>query len=205
MSVVDMCRWIVLLIIVGSVKGLRVAGLSLGRPSWVGGSYLALYKEDHTGPSPAWNSTAMVKHASLLYASFKAKTGRDLCKCSNEPRLRAEDIFKADFILLSHGIQPNPVLNYANERALELWGATWEQLTCMPSRQTAEPGLDTEERAEFMHQVSEFGVVEGYNGVRISADGTRRFKIKDAVVWNVHNDADELIGQAATFKEVEPL
>lgn len=70
---------------------------------------------------------------------------------------------------------------------------------CMPSRQTAEPGLDTEERAEFMHQVSEFGVVEGYNGVRISADGTRRFKIKDAVVRNVHNDANELIGQAATF------
>ena len=90
------------------------------------------------------------------------------------------------------------------KRGLETWGVTWEELTCMPSSQTAEPGGDTTEREEFMLKVAKFGVVEGDEGVRISAD-KRRLKIKDVVVWNVHDSANEYLGQAATFKDIEYL
>ena len=168
-------------------------------------STLSLYEDDWQGPSPHWDHPDMHMHVSMLAMSFKAKTGRELMDCSDVPALRAKEIFNADFILLSHGIQSSPILNYANKRGLETWGAAWDELTCMPSSQTAEPGVDATERAEFMRKVTEFGVVEGYHGVRISADGKYRFKIKDAVVWNVHNAAGEYIGQAATFREVEPV
>jgi len=67
----------------------------------------------------------------------------------------------------------------------------------MPSRFTAEP-MERSARDAFMRQVTEKGVVTNYEGIRIALDG-ERFRISDAVVWNIEVGGLYL-GQAATFK-----
>ena len=88
------------------------------------------------------------------------------------------------------------------QAALALWKASWPQLTSMPSKYTAED-MEREARAAFLKEVSDKGFVENYSGVRIALDKSR-FVIKEATVWNIVVDGVQL-GQAATFKNIEPL
>ncbi|MBH0209299.1 MAG: MEKHLA domain-containing protein, partial [Nitrospira sp.] len=110
---------------------------------------------------------------------------------------QAHALFDAPFVVVSHGADPDPILNYGNRAALELWEMTWEQFTQTPSRLTAEP-LNQEERAAMLGIAGRQGYFEGYRGVRISSSG-RRFLVEDATVWNVLDPAGRRIGQAATF------
>jgi hypothetical protein len=98
---------------------------------------------------------------------------------------------------VSHGTGADPILNYGNQTALDLWEMTWEQLTRTPSRHTAE-SVNREERARMLRLVEAQGFYDRYRGVRISATG-RRFLVEDAIVWTVLNEREERIGQAATF------
>jgi hypothetical protein len=50
-----------------------------------------------------------------------------------------------------------------------------------------------------MAAVTERGYISDYAGVRIAADG-QRFQIRDAIVWNIHNEQQEYLGQAAYFE-----
>lgn len=56
-----------------------------------------------------------------------------------------------------------PVLNYGNMAALKLWAASWEQLTSMPSSETAEP-QERAVRAAFMNMIKEKGFADNYTG-----------------------------------------
>ena len=55
------------------------------------------------------------------------------------------------FVVASHGLQDDPILNYGNQVALDLWEMNWEQFTQTPSRLTAEP-VNREERARMLEQ-----------------------------------------------------
>lgn len=49
--------------------------------------------------------------------------------------LKASRMFNLpDRVVLSHGTQEDPVLNYANALGLKLWEMDWERLTSTPSR-----------------------------------------------------------------------
>jgi hypothetical protein len=52
--------------------------------------------------------------------------------------------------------------------------------------------------------VTEFGFIDDYRGIRISASG-RRFEIRSAVVWNVIDQTGAHWGQAATFSHWDYL
>ncbi len=106
-------------------------------------------------------------------------------------------------MLVSHGTEPDPILNYGNRRAQELWELTWEELTRMPSRLTAE-APNREERARLLNQVTRFGFIDNYSGVRISKTG-RRFRISQAVVWNLLDEKQMRSGQAAAFHDWQAL
>ena len=57
--------------------------------------------------------------------------------CSNEwadPDYQAHALFQSPFAVVSHGMEEDPLLNYGNQVALELWELTWEQLVKTPSR-----------------------------------------------------------------------
>jgi hypothetical protein len=117
----------------------------------------------------------------------------------DDDRQIAQRLFCAPFVVVSHGIQADPILNYGNQTALDLWELTWEQFTQTPSRQTAEP-VHREERAEMLAQLHSRGYIDNYQGIRISIRG-RRFRIHRAVVWNVVDADGNRLGQAATFSE----
>ena len=112
---------------------------------------------------------------------------------------QAEQLFANPFVVASHGLQDDPILNYGNETALELWEMDWEQFTQTPSRLTAEP-VNQEERARMLEQAKIQGYISDYRGVRISSTG-KRFLVERATVWTIQKPDGTPLGQAATFSD----
>jgi hypothetical protein len=130
----------------------------------------------------------------LIVESFARLTGRPLL---GETARSASALWNAPLVVLAHGLEPDPVFFYGNRRALELFELTPQQLVATPSRFSAEP-VGRAERARLLDQVSRSGVIDDYAGVRISRTG-RRFRIEQARVWNLIDEAGALHGQAAAF------
>jgi hypothetical protein len=138
----------------------------------------------------------------LVAASYRHWLGAALTEAL-DPERQAQDLYGAHFVLVSHGTEPDPVLNYGNLAAQKLWGLSWSEMTRMPSRLTAEQP-ERSEREQFLRRVTENGYVSDYTGIRVSSGG-RRFRIRAAVVWNVRDRTGERVGQAAMFREWEWL
>ncbi len=138
-------------------------------------------------------------HAQILARSYRHFTRRDLWPGNLPAAELAERLFTAPFVLVSHGTQADPVLNYGNQAALELWEMSWDELTHTPSRLTAE-APNREERARLLAAVTARGFIDDYSGVRISKTG-RRFEIFRATVWNLISEDGTPCGQAAMFAE----
>ncbi len=139
----------------------------------------------------------MVTWSQLLLDSFRRWTGRDLLPRIDSPEERAHALFAAPFVVVSHGTAADPILNYGNQQALDLWELSWAQLTSTPSRLTAEP-MNRDERARMLAVAEKQGYYSGYRGIRISSTG-KRFLVEDATVWNVVDGQGIRVGQAATF------
>ena len=148
-------------------------------------------------PPPAPENAWALSHVRVLAQSFQRLIGRALSPTTDYDAAWAQELFNADFALLSHGLEIDPLFNYANRCALRLFELDWPTLTVTPSRASAEAGLQSE-REKFMAAVKQHGYADNYTGVRISAQG-RRFSINDAVVWNVIDEHGNFHGQAATF------
>jgi hypothetical protein len=141
-----------------------------------------LYHPTFSGPSPLWYSDSMVSHASHLIKSYYQVTGGEELvpiRLVKENPVEASRLlfFLEDRIVVSHGTQSSgdgPILNYGNCAALKRWAASWEELTSMPSKYTAEP-INQNTRDEFMKTVTRDGIVQNYSGVRISLDKSRYF------------------------------
>lgn len=146
---------------------------------------------------------SLVEWSRLLLNSFQRWTGRPLVARAGTAVEQARRLFTAPFVVVSHGIEADPILNYGNQAALDLWEMTWRQLTQTPSRRTAEP-VNQAERARLLRMVEERGYFEGYRGVRISSTG-RRFVVEQAIVWTVMDDGGHRVGQAATFSHASPV
>ena len=140
---------------------------------------------------------SLTAHIELLLKSYKKWTGKELTEIYCEPGQIAEYIINASFALVSHDTQTDPVFNFGNRKALELFELDWEDFTRFPSRKSAEP-VNREERADLIKKVTENGYIDDYRGIRISSSG-RRFEIRDATVWNVVDEEGLYKGQAAYF------
>jgi hypothetical protein len=143
-----------------------------------------------------------VAHALLLLDSFARLLGRDLVSRTGTAAEQAERLFHAPFVVVSHGCEADPLLNYGNAAALALWEMDWPTFIGTPSRLTAEP-VHRDERARLLERTRRDGFVDDYAGVRISRTG-KRFRIEQAIVWNVVDVAGVLHGQAATFDRWTP-
>jgi hypothetical protein len=150
-----------------------------------------------------WQKDPVIAHSAILARSYLKFTGHDLLSGLFNPLGLSKNLFDAPFVLVSHGVETDPVLNYGNAAALSLWEMTWEELTRTPSRLTAEAPA-REERARLLAAVTERGFIDDYSGVRISKSG-RRFRISRATVWNLVTDRGEPCGQAARFDQWEFL
>jgi PAS domain-containing protein len=142
------------------------------------------------------------KHVELLLASYRRLLQKPLLDLSSEPE-PGKRVYQAEFALLSHNADGDPLFNYANQTAQELFEYSWSELMGMPSRFSAEE-VNRQQREQLLAQVSSQGYIDDYSGVRIAKSG-RRFLIRNAVVWNVYDDQGQYYGQAAWFKEWEFL
>ena len=135
----------------------------------------------------------------LILSSYRHWTGKILWPENKSDDVIVKEVFFAPFILASAGNEPDPILNYGNQRALELWGMDWKNFTQTPGRHTAEPE-EREQRERFLKTVQKQGYIDDYSGIRISASGLR-FKIERATVWNLIDAKGIYKGQAATFTD----
>ncbi|MGA3283649.1 MAG: MEKHLA domain-containing protein [Verrucomicrobiota bacterium] len=150
-----------------------------------------------------WKTDLVIAHTACLARSLKHWTGRELMPGVVVPAELARAVFEAPFVVVSHGTEADPMLNYGNRAALTLWEMSWEELTHIPSRLTAEaPGR--EERAQLLGTVTRRGFIDDYSGVRISKTG-RRFRISRVTVWNLLTEDGRPCGQAAMFDRWEFL
>ena len=128
----------------------------------------------------------------LVAGSFARLVGRPLGARSASWLYRA-----APFVLLAHNTDADPRFIYANRAAQACFGYFWDEFVTLPSRLSAEPGL-RETRQAALDSVARDGFVAGYSGIRIAKSG-RRFRILDAVIWQLIDAAGTFHGQAATF------
>lgn len=153
--------------------------------------------------SQIWQREQIIARSACLMQSYRHFTGRELLPGASSDAVCADQLFHAAFVLMSHGNEADPVLNYGNRTALNLWEMTWEELTRTPSRFTAE-APNREERARLLAAVAARGFIDDYSGARISKSG-RRFRIHRATVWNLVSARGEPCGQAAMFADWEYL
>src|SRR5690348_6600801 len=102
--------------------------------------------------APIWQNKDVIRHSTWLAQSYRHFTGKELLPDVVEERELARGLYQASFVLLSHGTEVDPVLNYGNATALRLWKMSWEELTRTPSRLTAEAPV-REERARLLASV----------------------------------------------------
>ena len=146
-----------------------------------------------------WNESRIVEWSRLLLDSYRHWIGNDLIERTPDAEQQARTLFEASFVVVSHGVEPDPILNYANQTALDLWELSWDRFIKTPSRLTAEPD-ERAERERLLTQARAEGYYDGYRGVRISSTG-RRFRVEQALIWTVIDSAGRPIGQAATFSQ----
>jgi MEKHLA domain len=149
-------------------------------------------------PPPDASNQWHAEHVSLLIRSLRRITGVELVPPGVSDAEVAKWLYEAPFAIVSHGIEADPIFNYANLTALTLFEMTWEEFTSIPSRLSAEP-VHRDERARLMASVQEKGYIDNYGGIRISKHG-KRFRIENAIVWNLVDSADAPAGQAAMFE-----
>ncbi|MDD5322930.1 MAG: MEKHLA domain-containing protein [Methylococcales bacterium] len=79
-------------------------------------------------------------------------------------------MFYAPFAIIAHDTASDPVFNYANLKALDLFELSWEDFVHLPSRLSAEP-VNPAERDRLLAEVTEKGNIDHYEGFRISSTG----------------------------------
>ena len=146
-----------------------------------------------------WSDLAVIRWSQLLCNSFQHWLGRELIERTGGAEQQARALYYAPFVVVSHGMEADPILNYGNKIALDVWDLDWERFTRTPSRLTAEP-VNQAERARMLARAQEKGFIDDYKGVRITGTG-KRFLVQQAIVWNVVGSEGEQIGQAATFSK----
>jgi len=136
----------------------------------------------------------------LIADSYARLLGQPLVDAQDD---LADALWRAPRVIVAHGTEADPVFFYGNRLALQAFDMDFASFTRLPSRYSAEP-LAREERARLLERVTRDGFIDDYAGVRISARG-RRFRIEQAVVWNLVDRAGRHHGQAATFSHWLPL
>ena len=146
-----------------------------------------------------WQEDNWIEQSQILLNSYRQFLDEELISRNGLDEDQSRAMFEAPFVVVSHGTQDDPILNYGNEVALNLWEMDIQTLLQTPSRMTAEP-VHRDERARLLERTLRDGFVDDYRGIRIASSG-RRFLIEKAIVWNLVNDAGDRVGQAATFSD----
>lgn len=146
---------------------------------------------------PSNGNDFQIEHARLITESHQRLLQRPLIEPTDYTSL-GRALFEADFVVVSHNTDPDPLFNYGNRKALALFEFAWHEFVRLPSRYSAEP-LNRQAREALLQAVGQNGFIDHYSGVRIAKSG-KRFRIERATVWNLTDRNGRYRGQAACFK-----
>jgi hypothetical protein len=162
---------------------------------------------EHPPAPPPWLREPELTLTQRLLESHRRAYGRPLLAgvaTDAWPLQGAQALFAAPVVVLAHdgqdpGGDPGPRLTYANRAALRLWRRSWGEMVGLPSRLTAPPA-ERAERRRALVQARAGTAITGYSGIRVDSQG-RRFRIRSARVWTLHDGAGRTCGQAACFSD----
>ena len=137
-----------------------------------------------------------IDFATLLAESYSRLRHRPLTPAGMDRGYIARWLYEeAPFGILAHDTASDPVFIYGNKSAQQRFDYSWDELTGLPSRLSAE-APERSEREEFLRRVSEDGFVDDYRGVRVTKSG-KRFWIECVTVWQLIDAEGICHGQAA--------
>ncbi len=157
-------------------------------------SQIALVSKIETLPARV---EAQRDRVAVIAKSYQLLSGKALV--SADEGSIADALWHAPMAIVAHGTEADPIFFFGNRTALSLFEMDFASFTRLPSRLSAEP-LQREERARLLARVGKAGIVNDYEGVRISAEG-KRFRIWNASVWNLTDADGRPAGQAAAFSQ----
>jgi hypothetical protein len=138
----------------------------------------------------------------LLADSYARLLNRSLVPAGLDSEEGARWLYEdAPFGLLAHNTLADPVFVYGNMAVQRRFEYSWDELTKLPSRLSAE-APEREERENFLRLVSRDGFVEGYRGIRVTKSG-KRFWIDGVTVWQLTDENGIYHGQAALLPRLE--
>jgi PAS domain-containing protein len=145
-----------------------------------------------------WEREEVLALTALLRGSWRRWTGAELLASPPaQDGEAAQMLYQDAAVVLAHDGAADPRFTYANAAAQRLWGIPWGEFIGMPSRLSAEPDQRAE-RQQLLARAARDGIARDYSGVRIARDG-HRFRIEDAVLWNLCGPDGEQVGQAVRF------
>ncbi|GFE67782.1 MEKHLA domain-containing protein [Chroococcus sp. FPU101] len=150
--------------------------------------------------SKIWQNSEVIIWTQNLLNSYENRLNRALIERKSDLEEQAKSLFLAPFVVVSHDTKSDPIFNYGNQTALNLWEISFLDLLKTPSRKTVKDTISEAERAKMLDTAKKKGYIDHYQGIRITSTG-RLFKIENAIVWNITNAHGIYLGQAATFAE----
>ena len=155
---------------------------------------------NHSSNSPdakIWQQPKIIRWSQILADSYRQLLGENLIDSVDTPEQLSQALFDAPFVLVSHGTEADPIFNYGNQTALQLWSLSWSEFIKTPSASVTEPD-EMEDRAMMLKQAAEQGYIENYQGIRTAKTG-KKFRIERVKLWNLIDESGQKCGQAATF------
>ncbi|CAB3650421.1 hypothetical protein LMG24238_01111 [Paraburkholderia sediminicola] len=172
-----------------------------------------LYRERHRSRTDSTISVEMLPMIplyrdpafyQLLADSYARLLGRPLVQQAMPVTEATEWLYEhAPFAVLAHNTDPDPLFIYGNKAAQRRFGYSWDEITRLPSRLSAE-APNREERQQFLARVQRLGYEAGYKGVRITKSG-QRFMIEEATLWQLLDTDGKLHGQAVVVPRTRDL
>lgn len=150
-----------------------------------------------------WSDPKIIYHTRLMLETYRKWTGKDLLEEYLDDASNSFLLYHAPFAVISHGVEEDPVFNYANLKAQEVWKMTWEDFTVMPLRLTIEE-TGTIQRQKYLEEVQQKGFIENESCIRVSGN-SGRFRVQDLTLWNLEDGQGMFHGQAAMFTRSEKV
>lgn len=150
-----------------------------------------------------YKDQAVITLCEQMNTSYHALTNEYLVDgdLTGEPLARA--LYEMPEPLLMHGTQEDPIFCFANNAAQKQWDLGWNELTTMPSRESAPEDVRAE-RQQLLDAANNRNIVLDYQGVRVSSKG-KQFQITDTVLWNVQDKQGNAVGQAAVIGRIQQI
>jgi hypothetical protein len=138
-------------------------------------------------------------HALLLNQSYRHWLGEYLVE-QQDPGEVLSALNTADFAVVSHGLEADPIFNYGNLQALSCFGYEHLKFLQLPSRSTMPDEAVNQSQQPLLSQLEEQGFATIAQDTRVTSGG-RKFVVDRGVVWKLIDNLGRIHGHATRRDE----